>query len=323
MATISLDHSYSSIHGPPSNFDNSMSSEIDDSSDSTTPVPGKVRGPRCFSPKRRSQRQIDRQELEQLRRIRAENEEMLKKEKQEMNRQTPVKNEADSVDNADVTANILTPSVGNIDSDPVKVEPVQPISRLSAIRQEMQQKILAIDPVTPYKSKTNDATVKSKSPASKPAARLVVTPNPSPEASKVNQLSNSAPQKQEDGPNLGSGGVARPRRENRQPPKHLREAFHQLDSEVIGFRKTTPKAVKEVVEEFELQTTPQLPKKATKKKLNSTNTQQPPQNENGKSPLPEVADVQATGKFAVYLHSTATICVNQLSTTAITVVIEH
>ena len=79
VATISLDHCYSAVQGTVRNVDSAMSSELD-SSDSTTPQPG-----RCLSPKRRSQRQIDKIELEQLRKIRAENEELLKKEKEVMN----------------------------------------------------------------------------------------------------------------------------------------------------------------------------------------------------------------------------------------------
>lgn len=41
-----------------------------------------------------------------------------------------------------------------------------------------------------------------------------------------------------------SGGVARPRRENRQPPKHLREAFDQLESEGVNLKRMIPKATK-------------------------------------------------------------------------------
>jgi len=70
-----------------------------------------------------------------------------------------------------------------------------------------------------------DSRVPSKSPAT-PAQK-------SQEKASVaaNRLSNS-------------GGVTRPRRENRQPPKHLREAFDQLESEGVNLKRMIPKATK-------------------------------------------------------------------------------
>ena len=66
--------------------------------------------------------------------------------------------------------------------------------------------------------------------------KTIATPNvqtgsksPVPQAKKaVNRLTST-------------GGTARPRRENRQPPKHLREAFDQLESEGVNLKRTTPK----------------------------------------------------------------------------------
>jgi len=146
VATISLDHCYSAVEGTVRNVNSAMSSEID-SSDSTTPLP--AGSSRCLSPKRRSQRQIDKIELEQLRKIRAENEEFLKKEKEVMNQKTVGKAEETApVESAPPSNPPITETVASVET------PKAPLSRLQTIRQEMQQKILTVEPPVKPKPST-------------------------------------------------------------------------------------------------------------------------------------------------------------------------
>ena len=171
MATISLDHCYSAVEGTVRNVNSAMSSEFD-SSDSATPVP--TGSSRCLSPKRRSQRQIDKIELEQLRKIRAENEELLKKEKEVMNQKTVVKvEETASVELGN------THDSGIADTVAAEETPKVPLSRLQTIRQEMQQKILSVEPVVKPKPLANSQSKfipPEKSPIAKtpPSAAQVV-----------------------------------------------------------------------------------------------------------------------------------------------------
>ena len=167
-----------------------MSSEIDSSDSVST---GRGRQP---SPKRRSQRQIDRQEMEQLKKIRAENEELLKKA-------SPAK-EPEPVEEP--------PPLPPVEENVPESTP-QPLSRLAVIRQELQQKIQSVEPVK----------AKVKTPlSSQPPTPL-----------KVETKTVQSPQKDSSPRVTSSGGVGRPRRENRQPPKHLREAFTQIEFEGI------------------------------------------------------------------------------------------
>lgn len=230
MASISLDHSYSA--GPVQNrqADSAMSSEIDSSDSAGNRGGGSGSGSaRQSSPKRRSQRQIDRQEMEQLKKIRAENEELLKKEKEEMNLIQQVAAVAavaiPAKPEADVEPSPVAPPAPAIpDSTEKAVPSIQPISRLAAIRQELQQKILSVDPPVKTNKIQNSSKIKSPTVAVTsvaPVTTTATTPTPqSPAKTPVSRVSSS-------------GGVARPRRENRQPPKHLREAFNQLEFEGI------------------------------------------------------------------------------------------
>ena len=200
VATISLDHCYSAVEGNARNVNSAMSSEID-SSDSTTPLP--VGSSRCLSPKRRSQRQIDKIEMEQLRKIRAENEELLKKEKEVMNlrpvgkvEETPpadpvVPQDAPTTDAADaaaipaVAAVPAIPSVAAVAAAAAAGEtPKAPLSRLQTIRQEMQQKILIAEPVgRPSKPQTDSQT--KSIPPPPPPEKSAVTKTP-PATAQVN-----------------------------------------------------------------------------------------------------------------------------------------
>ena len=175
-----------------------MSSEIDSSDSVST---GRGRQP---SPKRRSQRQIDRQEMEQLKKIRAENEELLKKEKEEILKQASPAKEPEPVEEP--------PPLPPVEENVPESTP-QPLSRLAVIRQELQQKIQSVEPVK----------AKVKTPlSSQPPTPL-----------KVETKTAQSPQKDSSPRVTSSGGVGRPRRENRQPPKHLREAFTQIEFEGI------------------------------------------------------------------------------------------
>lgn len=263
VASISLDHCYSAVHGSTinnaRNVDSAMSSEID-SSDSVSTGRGGGGSRRQPSPKRRSQRQIDRQEMEQLKKIRAENEELLKKEKEEMNQTqqvSPPKKEAEE----DPEETLFVPVPQIVAPEVTPPAPAQPLSRLAAIRQKLQQDILSVDPVkakvhtlplnqpvkTPLSkpqplaktpqtipAKTPAVTTQTKSPAvvevkSPQAARAPLSPQKSHSPQKAIDSDSQSPLSRVS----SSGGVTRPRRENRQPPKHLREAFNQLEFEGI------------------------------------------------------------------------------------------
>ena len=175
MTTVSLDHCYSvakaSAAPPPTgrNVESSLSSEMDSQSDGATASSSG----RTSNAKRRSQRQIDKQEQEELRKIRAENEELLKKEKEDMmKKDTP---EAFPEEKPSSSSPCPAPNTDATPSTPVN----------RAVPKSAESKT-----ATPDSAKSN------------PVRRL-----------------------------SASGGVARPRRENRQPPKHLRDAFHQLEFE--------------------------------------------------------------------------------------------
>lgn len=238
-----------------------MSSEIDSSDSVSTGRGGGSR--RQPSPKRRSQRQIDKQEMEQLKKIRAENEELLKKEKEEMNQihqqaASPMKKEAEA-EPTEEPPSVPVPEV----VAPEPTPPAQPLSRLAVIRQELQQKILSVDPVkakvhtpspqqtvktplpktqppvktpqpvpakTPPQPKPSPVEVAVKSPVSvQPKTAVAKTPATPQSPTKQSESGRQSPVSRV----TSSGGVARPRRENRQPPKHLREAFNQLEFEGI------------------------------------------------------------------------------------------
>lgn len=212
-----------------------------------TSTPGCSRN--SLSPKRRSQRQIDRQEMEQLKKIRAENEELLKKEKENMNQalqsSQPKKDEVDVVPESSI---ILPDSVA-----PAELTSIQPISRLSAIRQELQQKILAVDPVkpkavaSPHSLNKILAGKQSTTPIPKVQSGKSVDDvgSPQPFLSKETSLENNSPLsvdvntlksaicKTPGEQESLTSPASRPRRENRQPPKHLREAFNQLEFEGV------------------------------------------------------------------------------------------
>lgn len=261
VASISLDHCYSATVGTTTNHarnaDSAMSSEIDSSDSVSTGRGGSRRQP---SPKRRSQRQIDKQEMEQLRRIRKENEELLKKEKEEMNQihqASPAKKEPEP--------ELEDPHFVAV-SEPVAPEstPPQPLSRLAVIRQELQQKILSVDPVKakvhtpqqPVKTPISKIHLVNKSPqvAQIKSPPIIEAKSPSIVPAKSSPVATRTPQSPQKA-NSGrqspvsrvstSGGVARPRRENRQPPKHLRDAFNQLEFEGIErlVKKTSIKGV--------------------------------------------------------------------------------
>ena len=146
MATISLDHCYSAVEGATSPLRRSVSSDFEGSENGAlSSASGAAKGgsSRGFSPKRRSQRQIDRMELEQLRKIRAENEEMLKKEKEEMVKLTPSKKEDNENPEAeDTSSEGVQPTSGK------KVEGSSGY-RITTLRQEIQAKALAFEPTTP------------------------------------------------------------------------------------------------------------------------------------------------------------------------------
>lgn len=242
-----------------------MNSEVDSSdSVSTGKGGGRRRQP---SPKRRSQRQIDRQEMEQLKKIRAENEELLKKEKEEMNQlqqASPSKKEPETPAEETVFVAVTGPPLPEA-SPPAA--PTQPLSRLAVIRQELQQKILSVDPIkakVPMPTSQQPAKSplpKSQTPIKTPqtvSAKVTPTPPAQPETpTTVNNkppLSQTpqSPRKEVDAGRDSplsrvstSGGVTRPRRENRQPPKHLREAFNQLEFEGIerSVKKTSVKGM--------------------------------------------------------------------------------
>lgn len=260
VASISLDHCYSATVGATTNnirnVDSAMSSEIDSSDSVSTGRGGGSR--RQPSPKRRSQRQIDKQEMEQLRRIRAENEELLKKEKEEMNQiqqVSPAKKEETEPEDP-----LAVPSPDIPPPDLIPLSPAQPLSRLAVIRQELQQKILSVDPVKakvhtpqqPVKAPVTRTQLANKTPPvlikTPPVeAKSPVVPAKPPQPTRTTR----SPQK----PNTDrqspvsrvttSGGITRPRRENRQPPKHLRDAFNQLEFEGIErlVKKTSTKGV--------------------------------------------------------------------------------
>ena len=187
VTTVTLDHCYSAAKVVVRNVDSSLSSEMEYSSDGAPSSSGRTRG--AGSPKRRSQRQIDRQEQEELRKIRAENEELLKKEKEVFTMQ-----KKDPETETPVVEPLVT-------SEDVK----QPVSRATTIRQKLQQDIMNVDPLP--------KSVKSVDPF-----------------------------EPKTGGKRQSDGVARPRRENRQPPKHLRDAFHQLEFEAATSIKKSPAA---------------------------------------------------------------------------------
>lgn len=218
-----------------------MSSEIDSDSISTGRGGGSRRQ---SSPKRRSQRQIDRQEMEQLRKIRAENEELLKKEKEEMNmiqQASPAVREPEDFPE-DPLAIPEPADAEDVAPPPAPVQ--QPMSRLAVIHQELQQKILSVDPV---KAKVQHAPAKTpalKSPTqaapAKASPHSILPDSKSPVVvaqASAKMMTPQSPQKlgrQSPVSRLSSsGGVARPRRANRQPPKHLRDAFNQLEFEGI------------------------------------------------------------------------------------------
>lgn len=199
-----------------------------------------------LSPKRRSQRQIDRQEMETLKKIRAENEELLKKEKEKMSQ--ALQSHVPKKD----TVEIEPPSpVLSADSN-VPAEPAnaQPVSRLSEIRKELQQKILAVDPIKPKAAITSQKpsgkllTVQTpKIQSGKPASNAVES-SQSPISKEITPAIKDTPI---NAVNLPQNPISktpsdqapvstppsRPRRENRQPPKHLREAFNQLEFEGV------------------------------------------------------------------------------------------
>lgn len=184
------------------NADSSLSSEVEYNSDGTPSLSaGRTRA--AGSPKRRSQRQIDRQEQEELRKIRAENEQLLKKEKESMTSRLQKKDPATG-ENEPAAVPVVAVS------EPTAVEAEEtkpPVSRAVAIRQKLQKEIMSVDPV-------------ARTPKSVDPFEPKFVPG----------------KRQAD----GAGGVARPRRENRQPPKHLRDAFNQLEFEAATTIKKTP-----------------------------------------------------------------------------------
>lgn len=168
---VSLDHCYSAAKAgqAASVARNAADSEVDSQSDSQS-APQSSGGSKG-NPKRRSQRQIDRQEQEELRKIRAENEKLLRKEKEVlMRKDLPPQDSTTTATTEGDEKPVAVPSTTS-DTPPT-------VNRSTAIRQKLQQEILNVEPLTSDK-----------------------------------------------------GGVARPRRENRQPPKHLRDAFNQLEFE--------------------------------------------------------------------------------------------
>ena len=248
------------------NVDSAMSSEVDSSDSVSTGRGGGGGSNRQPSPKRRSQRQIDRQEMEQLKKIRAENEELLKKEKEEMNQiqqvNTPKKEVEPEPEETHFVAVPETIAVTPEVTPPPT--PAQPLSRLAVIRQKLQQDILSVDPVkakvhTPPSNQVVKASLSKTQPPVKtpqtttakttPTSVIQTKSSPitevkSPHSVQVNPVQTAlTPQSPQKSANLdrqspvsrvsSSGGVARPRRENRQPPKHLREAFNQLEFEGI------------------------------------------------------------------------------------------
>lgn len=190
--------------------------------------------------------------MEQLRKIRAENEELLKKEKEEMNmiqQASPAVREPEDFPEDP----LAIPEPADVEDVTPPTAPVQqPISRLAAIRQELQQKILSVDPVkakvqhapakTPVSSRQQQQQPPVKSPQAVPAKaspHSILPDSKSPVVAHVSAklMTPQSPQKlgrQSPVSRLSSsGGVARPRRENRQPPKHLRDAFNQMEFEGI------------------------------------------------------------------------------------------
>jgi hypothetical protein len=262
VATISLDHCYSAVEGVTGqSIRRSVSSDFEGSENGAPSAGGAAKGGsiRGFSPKRRSQRQIDRMELEQLRKIRAENEEMLKKEKEEMVKLTPSKKEnMENPEADDTSSEVVQPTSGK------KVEGSSGY-RITTLRQEIQAKALAFEPTTPTKAKSNVTTpVHLTTPAVvKSSQDSTSIASPVPDADSTNSKLGSA--SRTDSGVTNSGGVARPRRENRQPPKHLREAFVQLEEDgMISVLKTTPKATNEILPEEQV-LTPVTKGKSTKK----------------------------------------------------------
>lgn len=241
---MSLDHCYSAASATSSvdgqgQFGGASSTIVNHSPVQSTTIPGGSRS--TMSPKRRSQRQIDRQEMEQLKKIRAENEELLKKEKEKMNQafQSSFPKKEDSENEPDT---LLSDS--NV---PVEPAVTQPVSRLSAIRQELQQKILAVDPIKPkVPSVSHNLTklVGGKQPTTPKVqtgklAREVAEPTSVGKEVTIDKATQSSAVKTPQNNAIKtptepiSTPPARPRRENRQPPKHLREAFNQLEFENV------------------------------------------------------------------------------------------
>jgi len=240
VATISLDHCYSSAQGgnQKSTDNNSMSSEIDSSDSATTTgrssnnTSRRLSGNKSTSNKRRSQRQIDKIEMETLKRIRAENEQLLKKEKevlkQQNNTNKPIEKPASetlesSVPIPDVVAAVNSP-VQDTKPSVVQETKTSPISRLATIRQELQHKILHVESpaLTKNSSKVIDPFAKSYKPTAGPkdqSPSVQSDATPSIDGNQSVGESNNQP--------------VRPRRQNRQPPKHLREAFDRMEFEAV------------------------------------------------------------------------------------------
>ena len=234
VATISLDHCYSSAKGTILNLadNNSMSSEIDSSDSATTTSRSSNNaiksslGNKSPNNKRRSQRQIDKIEMETLKRIRAENEQLLKKEKEVLMLQNNViKPKEECVAETDVLPDSV-PVLIVAASSPIVEETKQshPLSRLATIRQELQQKILNVE--SPVSSKISP---KIRDPVAKSDHQTTGSKNEMPSVGKEQSVNENNDQS-----TIGNIILpARPRRENRQPPKHLREAFDRMEFEAV------------------------------------------------------------------------------------------
>jgi len=234
VATISLDHCYSSAKGgdQKTTDNNSISSEIDSSDSATTTsrssnnTSKRSSGSKSTNNKRRSQRQIDKIEMETLKRIRAENEQLLKKEKEVLKQQNNTnkpKEEPASEKPESVIPDVVCSPLQ--DTKPSVVEETKtspPISRLATIRQELQQKILHVESPAKNSSKIIDPFAKSNQPT---AGTKHQTPGVQNEATPSVGVDQSVGE--------NSNQPVRPRRQNRQPPKHLREAFDQMEFEAV------------------------------------------------------------------------------------------
>ena len=131
-----------------------------------------------------------------------------------------------------------------------------------------------------------DSRVSSKSPATPLDKSQEKTSAAAAAAAAANRLSSS-------------GGVARPRRENRQPPKHLREAFDQLESEGVNLKRMIPKATKlpvEIMEDAPASAPAAAADPARQESAPSgkADEEMPPPEDNGNNSLPADSTVDST-----------------------------